>query len=431
MKTSTPSSPTRRAAIVGSIGAAVLGTAGVAGTLRAPQASADARPGGAVAASAPGAPGAPGAPAAADDTSFTLFEGRQSEEFECFRIPSLVTTPAGTTIAFVEGRRPFAGVDFCYDDGSIDIVMKRSSNGGTDWDPQEVILTGNPWGGTAQATRGNPVPIVLTHGKNAGRIVLLTTWNQAGTREKRIPFVMHSDDDGKTWSEASSLEDQLKGDDIAPVDGWYGTGPQHGIQMVHGEHAGRLAAGVYYEGRKGAIIVSDDDGVTWTQGQGISGPESVAHFGEVGVEETADGSLIAIGRLRDDGEKSTSRSRAVARSTDGGETFETATFEIVKDLETTPGVHGALINRDQHGGDPGDRLLYSAPTDPEERKYMAVFASEDAGHSWAKAFDVPSERAGYSDMTMLDDAVLGLLHEAGDEDGDAKDRIDWRRITLA
>ncbi|MGP9683784.1 exo-alpha-sialidase [Brachybacterium sp. AOP3-A1-3] len=267
MKISTRNSPTRRAAIVGSIGAAVLGTAGVAGTLRAPQASADALRGGADTASAPGAP------AAANDTSFTLFEGRQSEEFECFRIPSLLTTPAGTTIAFVEGRRAFDGEDFCYDDGSIDIVMKRSSNGGTDWDPQEVILTGNPWGGTARATRGNPVPIVLTQGKNAGRIVLLTTWNQAGTRDKRIPFVMHSDDDGKTWSEAVSLEDQLKGGDGAPSDGWYATGPQHGIQMVHGEHAGRLVAGVYYEGGMGAIIFSDDDGASWTQGTGITGPQ--------------------------------------------------------------------------------------------------------------------------------------------------------------
>lgn len=405
MKTTKTANPTRRTAIVGSIGAAVLGTTGATSAIHATQ-------------------------AAAADQAFTLFEGSASGEFECYRIPSLVTTPEGSTIAFVEGRRAFEGAGYCYDDGSIDIVMKRSRNGGVDWGPQEVVLAGNPWGGEADATRGNPVPIVLQHGENAGRIVLLTTWNQAGTRAKRIPFVMHSDDDGETWSDAMSLEEQLKGGDSAPVEGWYGTGPQHGIQMVHGEHAGRLVAAVYYEGGMGAIIFSDDDGESWSQGQGIPGPEDVAHFGEIGVEETADGSLIAIGRLRDEGETSPSRSRAAARSTDGGETFETATFETVADLETTPGVQGALLNRGQHGGEPGDRLLFSAPTHPTLRKHLAVFGSEDAGSSWSKAFDVESVRAGYSDMTMLDSEVLGLLHEAGDEDGDAKDRIDWHRITL-
>lgn len=412
--------PTRRAAILGSLGAAVLGASGMTPP---PDAAGSPRP------HAAGA--GPTAPQPTKDETFPLFTSGSSGTYECYRIPAVVTTPEGTTIAFAEARRDADGEKFCFDDGSIDIVAKRSTNGGKDWDPQKVILTGNPWGGDAKATRGNPVPIVLQRGDNAGRIVLLTTWNAAGDRTKRIPFVMWSDDDGKGWSTPISLEKQLKGGDNAPDKGWYATGPQHGIQLAHGDHAGRLVAGVNYQGGNGAIIFSDDDGKTWKQGQGIPRPDGTDHFSEVGVEETADGTLIAIGRIHDDDEKSTARSRAVARSTDGGETFETDTFQIVKDLKTTPGVQGALLNRDGHTGKPGDRLLYSAPTDVEERRDLKVFASEDAGDSWTVSIAPKTVRAGYSGMTMLDSDVLGLLHEAGDEGGDARDRIDWHRIALS
>lgn len=402
--------PTRRTAVLGALGATVLGTAGAAAVTGSRPAAAE-------------------EPRAASADRVALFDKGQSTEYECYRIPALLATASGTVLAFAEGRRDFDGEKFCYDDGSIDIVLKRSEDGGRSWEAQEVILTGNPWGGEAEATRGNPVPILIEQGERAGRIVLLTTWNQAGTREKRIPFVMHSDDEGKSWSEARSLEDQLKGGDAAPVTGWYATGPQHGIQMVHGEHAGRLVAGVCYEGGHGAIIYSDDDGETWAQGQGLAMPEGYDHFSEVGVEETAEGHLLAIGRGstpdRDPGQ-----SRAAALSTDGGETFEGERFETVTDLETTPGVQGALLNRDRTVGEPGDRLLYSAPSQGDERRDMAVFASEDAGASWARSVDVDSVRAGYSDMAVLDEDVLGLLHEAGDESGDARDRIDWHRLDL-
>lgn len=402
--------PTRRAAMLGALGATVLGTAGAA-------------------AAAGPRPAAAEEPRAAADDRFALFDKEQTTEYECYRIPALLATSSGTVLAFAEGRRDFEGKDFCYDDGSIDIVLKRSEDGGRSWEGQEVILTGNPWGGEAEATRGNPVPILIEQGERAGRIVLLTTWNQAGGREKRIPFVMHSDDEGKTWSTARSLEDQLKGGDAAPVMGWYATGPQHGIQMVHGEHAGRLVAGISYEGGHGAIIYSDDDGETWTQGQGLAGPEEFEHFSEVGVEETAEGHLLAIGR-GSTSDRAPDQSRAAARSTDGGETFVSERFETVPDLETTPGVQGALLNRDRTVGEPGDRLLYSAPSQGDERRDMAVFTSEDAGASWSRAVDVDSVRAGYSDMAVLDEDVLGLLHEAGEESGDARDRIDWHRLDL-
>src|SRR5690606_1835694 len=174
----------------------------------------------------------------------------------------------------------------CHDDGSIDLVVRRSTDGGRTWGEMQTVLAGDPWGRDVGATRGNPVPIVVEHGPNAGRIVLLSTWNVEGSRAERRPFVQYSDDSGRTWSEAVDLTDQLKPG--FPEEGWYATGPQHGIELTRGRHPGRLVAGVNFLGpdsgvSEGGLAYSDDGGVTWTLGATAPMPEDADHFAEVAV----------------------------------------------------------------------------------------------------------------------------------------------------
>lgn len=374
-----------------------------------------------------------GGPAAADDPEWpdetdgvTVFD-KGTHGFECYRIPAIVTAPDGSLLAFAEARRAFEG-SFCHDDGSIDLVLRRSTDGGDTWGEMETVLAGDPWGRDVGATRGNPVPIVLERGPHAGRIVLLSTWNVEGSRAERRPFVQHSDDGGRTWSEAVDLTDQLKPG--FPEEGWYATGPQHGIEIQHGPHAGRLVAGVNFVGpdsgvSEGGIAYSDDGGVTWTLGATAPMPEDADHFSEVGVEQTADGSLYAIGRSRK-GEKSEETrefSRAVAISRDGGESFDSETFEYQGDLLTTPEVQGSILNASLAGEEAGDRLVYAAPQHGTLRKDLGLFVSEDAGASWAHHADLTRNRSGYSDLVMLEEDSVGVLYETGLESGDARDRI--------
>lgn len=362
-----------------------------------------------------------------DATDGVVVFDKDTEGFQCFRIPAVIEAPDGNLIAFAEARRPF-GDSFCHDDGSIDLVMRRSHNGGKTWSTLQTILAGDPWGRDLGATRGNPVPIVLTEGPHAGRIVLLSTWNVEGSRAERRPFVQYSDDNGRTWSEAVDLTDQLKPG--FPAEGWYATGPQHGIEMKNGPHAGRLVAGVNFLGptsgeSEGGLAYSDDGGITWELGATAPQPAGADHFSEVGVEETADGSLYAIGRSRKGpkSEETRDHSRAAAVSRDGGESFETDRFGYQSDLITTPEVQGSIVNASQAEGEAGDKLIYAAPQNGTLRKDLGLFVSEDGGGSWAHSADLTRNRSGYSDLVMLDEETVGVLYETGLESGDARDRI--------
>lgn len=365
----------------------------------------------------------------------TVFD-QGMEGFQCFRIPAIVTAPDGSLIAFAEARRAFEDA-FCHDDGSIDLVMRRSTDGGKTWGEMQTVLSGDPWGRDQGATRGNPVPIVVDEGEHAGRIVLLSTWNVEGSRAERRPFVQYSDDSGHTWSEAEDLTEQLKPG--FPDEGWYATGPQHGIQMTRGEQAGRLVAGVNFlntnesDRSQGGLVYSDDGGETWTSGATAPMPVDADHFAEVGVAETVDGGLYAIGRSRkgEKSEKTRQFSRSVAKSADGGESFTTGTFGYQSDLITTPEVHGSVINASEGHGTAGDRLIYVAPQHGTLRKNLGVFTSEDGGSSWEHAVDMTRNRSGYSDVVMLDEDRAGLLYETGLESGDARDTIVFQVADLS
>lgn len=178
---------------------------------------------------APSAQAAPDAPATEFEQQ-VLFKASQDPGYACYRIPAVVRTVKGTLLAFAEGR-----VNDCSDAGDIDIVVKRSHDGGRTWSPLQVINEG------AGDTHGNPAPIV---DRRTGRIVLAETYNTGRTDGQncavpcdRTPHLQYSDDDGRSWSAPRDLSDQ-----ILPKDwnSWYATGPVHGLQLTRGKHAGLL-----------------------------------------------------------------------------------------------------------------------------------------------------------------------------------------------
>src|SRR6187549_429535 len=75
-----------------------------------------------------------------------------ADGYHTYRIPALVTTKSGTLLAICEGRKTGRG-----DHGDVDLVQKRSTDGGKTWGPLELI---HEEGGTAKVTIGNPCPVV-------------------------------------------------------------------------------------------------------------------------------------------------------------------------------------------------------------------------------------------------------------------------------
>ena len=78
---------------------------------------------------------APAAAAAGCTSSVPYVSGEGG--YDTYRIPATVTTGRGTVLAFAEGRRGGAG-----DTGHIDVVLRRSSDGGCTWGPLPVVAAG-------------------------------------------------------------------------------------------------------------------------------------------------------------------------------------------------------------------------------------------------------------------------------------------------
>ncbi len=146
--------------------------------------------------------------------------------YHTYRIPSAIVTPKGALLAFAEGRRAGAG-----DAGDIDLVLRRSRDGGRSWTPMQVIGDNGP------NTFGNPCAVVDTR---TNTIWLLITQNRGTDREKdiiagtseggRTVWAMRSQDDGATWSTPVEITASVK----APEWTWYATGPGVGVQLRSG-----------------------------------------------------------------------------------------------------------------------------------------------------------------------------------------------------
>ncbi|WEB39613.1 exo-alpha-sialidase [Streptomyces yunnanensis] len=358
-----------------------------------------------------------------------LFKAAHEKGYFCFRIPAIVRTVRGTLLAFAEGR-----VHDCGDAGDIDLVLKRSTDGGRTWGPLQVVNHGDG------DTHGNPAPLV---DRRTGRIILAETYNKGRTDGlscdvpcDRTPHLQYSDDDGATWSAPRDLTRSIR---PRRWNSWYATGPVHGIQLAHGRHAGRLVFGVNAESYTGAritanhaaLVHSDDGGTTWRVGALDTWP--IAPDGtfrqkpsEMTLLERSDGSIYVNGREQD-GTDLGNRTATVSR--DGGDSF-TAPFRTIPDLYT-PMVQASALRLPRSSGDGGHgRTLLAAPADPDRRRTMTIRSSYDEGRTWEgvdRGARVSADWSGYSDLVAVSPTVTGLLYEGGT--ADARDEIRFARFT--
>ncbi|WP_216844080.1 exo-alpha-sialidase [Phytoactinopolyspora alkaliphila] len=340
-----------------------------------------------------------------------------TDGYDTFRIPAIVQAADGTLLAFAEGRVAGAG-----DTGDIDLVLKRSTDGGDSWGELQVVGDNGP------NVFGNPAPVV---DRETGRVILLTTHNSGTATETAIRrgdvsdedsrrvFVQYSDDHGATWSDPREITAQTKEPDWR----WYATGPVHGIQLRHEPYAGRLvipanhsaappegsadtgAENKYYGAHS---LYSDDGGETWQIG-GVDRPEDgVINPNENTAVELNDGRVYFNTRDQNGTSEST---RAVTHSSDGGASFDQPYQE--EPQLPAPVVQAATLRLSSTAlGAPKDRLLFSAPKGPA-RAGMRISSSFDEGQTWTAGKLIWDGPAAYSDMVRLGNNRVGILYEAG------------------
>ncbi len=324
-----------------------------------------------------------------------------TEGYHTYRIPSLVVTTKGTLLAFCEGRKHGRG-----DTGDIDLLVRRSTDGGVSWGPRQIVWDDGP------NTCGNPCPVV---DRDTGTVWLLLTHNLGADREPEIiaqksqgtrtVWVSHSDDDGLSWSKPREITAATKRPDWT----WYATGPGAGIQMQHGPHQGRLVIPCDHIEAKtqryySHVIYSDDHGRSWRLG----GRTPQHQVNECEVAELPGGRLLLNMRNYDRSQ----RTRRVSLSDDGGATWG----PVTADPALIEPICQASLRRYTWPGEgrPGV-LLFSNPASQTKRENLSVRLSRDEGKTWPIAKTLHAGPSAYSCLAVLADGTIGCLYEAGRE----------------
>lgn len=321
-------------------------------------------------------------------TQVDVFTGGRNG-YHTYRIPALVVTTKGTVLAFCEGRKNNAK-----DYGDIDLLLKRSHDGGRSWSEQVVLYEE---GKGADITIGNPCPIV----DKQGVIHLLFT------RDNKRLFYTKSMDDGQTWSKPQEHTGILSGFAYPLIR--IATGPVHGISL----RSGRLVATVWVSDRErkdkpkggdvaknryqSGVIYSDDNGRTWKTG-GLVRPE-LHNLNECTVFERMDGTLYLNMRSQNSGY------RAVSESKDGGNSW---TLPVLDRNLPCPTCQGSILRVTDHG------VVFANPASSSRTK-MTVRYSNDEAKTWGNARVLEAGPSGYSDLAMTQDGYVLCLFECGNK----------------
>ena len=359
-----------------------------------------------------------------------LFQAGQ-EGYALYRIPGIVCTAKGTLLAYCEARKSNKG-----DWGTIDILLRRSTDGGKTWSERQKISgvegpkAKNPvalaqkLATEGEVTYNNPVAFVDRQASTGGKSVVHFLY----CLEYMRCFYIRSDDDGQTFSkpvEITATFDKFKGEYPWKV---IATGPNHGIQLK----SGRLIVPIWMSLGTGghahrpsvaSTIYSDDHGQTWERGD-IAIPDTAEWIfpNETVIAELADGRVMLNARS-----ESKAHRRLVTISQNGATGWSQPRFD---DSLLEPICMASLVrvSTTETGGK--NRLLFANPDNlaradgkeeagkPRDRKNLTLKLSYDEGQSWPVSNVLEPGRAGYSDLTVGHDGTIYCLYESGTTDGD-------------
>jgi sialidase-1 len=321
-----------------------------------------------------------------------------------YRIPALATSRSGTLIAAYDVRYDHSG-DL---PAKIDVGVSRSTDGGQSWEPMRTVITmaNDP----RYASDGVGDPAVLVDSQT-GRIWIAAlwshgnrAWNGSGPgitpEETGQLLLVHSDDDGKSWSAPRNITPQVKD----PAWRLLLNGPGAGITLRDGTLVFaaqyRAADGPPHEGKPfSTILWSKDRGETWQIGTGVKIATTEAQ-----VAELADGSLMI--NCRDD----RGGARTIAVTKDLGATWELHPTD--RQALREPVCMASLL-ASRHPAH-GEALWFSNPDTTSGRHSMTLKLSTDQGMTWPerhhRLYDSRSG-FGYSCLAPVGDSHLGVLYE--------------------
>jgi len=343
-----------------------------------------------------------------------------------YRIPGIAVTRKGTILAYTEARKTGSG-----DWDTIDVVMRRSTDAGVTFSPQQVIahvsdnIERNPV--SVERKQGRPGditynnPVAITDRDGAVHFLFCLEYMRA--------FYMRSSDDGKTFSAPAEITSVF--DSFRPEYNWrvLATGPGHGIQLMNGRLLVPvwLALGTGGNGHHPSVnstIYSDDHGATWKRGAiAVPNTPEFPDPNETTAAQLSDGSVMLNVRTE---AKENLRTVVISKDGEGW-----SAPHLQSDLPD-PICFASLerFSTKKSGGK--NRLLFvnpdnllradGKPTRSKDRTNLTVRLSYDEGNSWTVKRTVEPGLSGYADLSVMPDGTILCLYEvvAADAVGDQR-----------
>lgn len=333
-------------------------------------------------------------------------------QYQSYREPVTVRTKSGRIIVGLH-----AGNRLSWPERSgQDLVIRFSDDQGTTWSP--LILAAEHGNFScqshglvydAQTNRLNFLYVTynwdFTKAKGRGYKATAPLYQELHDLGKPAmsAYLVHSDDEGKTWSKPRDISDMTGGDAHF--------GASEGRQLTLGKRAGRLIIAGGDERNmdsKGKVIhknvgvwISDDHGENWRFSQ-IKTELGMGMSCEGRVTELPDGSLFYNARL-----SRASEGRMIAFSKDGGDTW--GNIGINKSLSSAKS-NGCSITLTDAEGKLTNTIWFTVPVG--RLNNCTLFISNDGGKNWNKGSQVISgQHVKYTALLQLDANTVGLFYE--------------------
>lgn len=308
-----------------------------------------------------------------------------------YRIPAIATLADGTLIMVADKR-----IETLNDlPGKIDVVARRSTDGGRTWGPYITVAEHDENGGY-----GDPALVV---DRRTGDIIVISShgnglWNDSPSHTS----VSRSRDGGLTWEKPVDISSQIfttdpNGKQPIKLTAAFATSGR-AVQLKNGRIMFVLVT------RKAGVdpfpcyaIYSDDGGRTWK----ASKTPATLDGDESKIVELPDGTLLMSIRAR------FANTRKFSISKDKGVTWtEIPGYSDLYDVRC----NGDIIPVKYNGK---DYLLQSLPAGPW-RSNITIYASDDNGKTWPWSRLVAPGPGAYSSMTLMPDGkTIGIVTEEG------------------
>ncbi|MCL2740965.1 MAG: glycoside hydrolase [Oscillospiraceae bacterium] len=341
--------------------------------------------------------------------------GNKEHLYGEFSIPGIVVTDRGTLLAYAEAR-DYDSVFFRWGDwAAIDIVMKRSVDGGRSWSETKVLCNGtDPKGTGGHRTTNNAVMIAdggLVH-------MVYSVWYGYEALRGGGVYYARSADDGLTWSEPREISA------MCHTEGYpyslIAAGPGHGIVLSgKSKNPGMLLTPVWMTPYKVGIehamqhasdnvvstLYSLDRGESWRLGEILGTEGEVTCPNETVAVELSGGGVMLNSRNTSDMKR-----RSVTFGPDGIGGWAPQAFDMAL---PDPRCFGSAVRYDDEtilfvncANDDQNPESFLAP-----RKNLTVRASRDDGRTWERSKVAQPGRAGYADIAVGPDKAIYVLYD--------------------